>query len=52
MRTEDSNVTLTSIEIELLIASLTYYEQKFRGKRSEKLAENIRVLRAKLLDAA
>lgn len=51
MRTADSNVSLTPIEIELLLASLAYYEQKFRVERPEKMADDIRVLRGKLLDA-
>lgn len=52
MRTEDSTISLTSIEVELLLAALSYYESKFRSERPEKLAEKIRVLRGKLLDAA
>ena len=50
MRTEDSSIALTPIEVELLLAALTHYEFKFRRDRSEKLTESIQVLRAKLLD--
>ena len=51
MRTEDSAMSLTSIEVELLLAALSYYEGKFRNERPEKLAEDIRRLRGKLLGA-
>jgi hypothetical protein len=40
------------MDVELLLAALSYYEQKFRTERPESLAENIRVLRDKLLDAS
>jgi len=49
MRTEDSAVILTCMDVELLLAALAYYEQKFRAQRPEQLAENIRILRQKLL---
>lgn len=51
MRTEDSSVSLTVIEVELLLAALTHYEHKFRSERSENLADDIRVLRGKLISA-
>jgi len=51
MRIEDSNVSLTPIEVELLLAALAYYERQFRSERSVSLADNIRVLRGKLIDA-
>ncbi len=51
MRTENSNVPLTLIEIELLLAALAFYEKQFRTERSEGLSDNIRVLRNKLLAA-
>lgn len=49
MRTEDSSITLTPIEVELLLAALTQYELKFRSERSEELTESIQVLRGKLV---
>jgi hypothetical protein len=49
MRTEESSISLTVIETELLLAALTHYEQKFQKERSETLADDIRVLRGKLL---
>ena len=52
MRTEESSMSLTVIEAELLLAALTHYEHKFQKERSEMLAENIRVLRGKLLKAS
>ena len=52
MRTEDSAVMLTSTEIELLLASLAYYERKFGKVRPEKLAEAILVVRTKLIKAS
>jgi hypothetical protein len=51
MTTEDSSVSLTPIEVKLLLAALAYYEKQFRKERSEGLADNIRVLRGKLLAA-
>ena len=41
---------LTCTEVELLLAALSHYEQKFKVDRPEQLAENIKVLRQKLLD--
>ena len=49
MGTEDSSVSLTAIEVELLLSSLAHYELKFRDGRVERLAAVIRKLRAKLL---
>lgn len=49
MRTEEFTVSLTVIETELLLAALTHYEHKFQKERSEGLADDIRVLRGKLL---
>jgi hypothetical protein len=49
VRTEDSNVPLTLIEIELLRAALAYCDKKIRTERLEGLSDNIRVLRNKLL---
>jgi hypothetical protein len=49
VRTEDSIVPLTLIEIELLLAALAHYEKQFRTGRSAGLSENTRVLRDKLL---
>lgn len=50
MNAEDPKISLTPIEVELLLASLAHYEQKFRDGRPEHLSENIRMLRQKLLD--
>jgi hypothetical protein len=52
MRTEDSTISLTCMEAEILIAALTRYEIEFRTDRSQNLTEQIRALRAKLLTAA
>jgi hypothetical protein len=51
MRTEDSTISLTCIEFELLLAALSYYEKRFKSERTETLADGIRVLRDKLLNA-
>ena len=50
MNTENPSISLTPIEVELLLASLAHYEQKFRESGPENQMENIRVLRQKLLD--
>jgi hypothetical protein len=50
MRTDDAAIILTCMDVELLLAALSYYEQKFRAERTEQLAENIRTLRKKLLN--
>jgi len=52
MRTEDSTISLTDAEIEILISSLGYYECRFRGRRTDALTQGMKVLRAKLIEGA
>jgi hypothetical protein len=49
MSTDYSSVSLTPAEVELIVAALSHYELKYQSERPEKLADNIRALRDKLL---
>ena len=46
---EESSISLTHVEIELLLTALAYFEMKFVEERPEHVLDSMRLLRGKML---